>query len=61
MAPLRNRRKLVAVSTETTENGRNNQSQNTLNPVMGEEFFTQVCGESEGRVTKKPEQDFSRK
>ena len=60
MATLRNKRKLAAVSRLTTENTRNNQSQNTLNPGMAEKYITQVSEEVEGRVTKKLAQEFSR-
>ena len=42
MAKLTNKRKLVAVPRETPENTMNNQSQNTLNPGMAEEYITQV-------------------
>ena len=52
MATLRNKRKLAEVSRETTENKRNNQSQNTVNPVMAEEYITRVSEEVELRVTK---------
>ena len=38
---------------ETPENTKNNQSQNTLNPGMAEEYITQVSEEIEGKVTKK--------
>ena len=48
MATLRNKRKLAAVSRETPENTRNNQSQNTLNPGVTEEYITQVSEETEG-------------
>ena len=60
MATLRNKGKLAAVSRETPENTRNNQSQNTLNPGMAEEYITQVSEEIEGRVIKKLSQEFSR-
>ena len=55
MATLGNRKKLaaVSVSSETPENTRNNQSQNTPNLGMAEEYFTQVPEEIDGRVTKK--------
>ena len=53
METLRNKRKLEAVSRETPENTRNNQSQITLNPGMAEEYITQVSEEIEGRVTRK--------
>ena len=60
MATMRNKRKLAAVSRETPENTRNNQSQNTLNPGMAEEYITQVSEKIEERVTKKLFQEFSR-
>ena len=60
ISTLRNKRKLAAVSRETPENTRNNQSQNTLNPGMAEEYITQVSEEIEGRVIKKLSQEFSR-
>ena len=60
MATLRNRRKLVAVSRETAEKERNNQSQNELNPGMAKEYITRVFEEIERRVTKKLSQDFRR-
>ena len=60
MSTLRNKRKLAAVSRETPENTRNNQSQNTPNPRMAEEYITQVSEEIEGRVTKQLFQEFSR-
>ena len=53
MATLRNKRKLAAASRETPENRRNNQSQNTYNPGMAEDYITQVSDEIEGTVTKK--------
>ena len=52
MATLRNKRNLPAVSREKPENTGNNQSQNTLNPGMAEEYIAQVSGEIECRVTK---------
>ena len=60
MATLRNKRKLAAVSRETPENTRNNQSQNTPNPGMAKEYITQVSEEIERRVTKKLSHEFSR-
>ena len=60
MATLRNKRKLAAVSRETPEITRNNQSQNTLNPRMAEDGITQISEENEGRVFKKFSQEFSR-
>ena len=61
MATLRNKRKLAAVPRQTPENTRNNQSQNTVNPEMAEEYITRVSGEVELRVTKKLSQVFSQK
>ena len=60
MATLKNKRKLAAVSRETPENTRNNQSQNTLNQGMAEEYITRVSEEIEGRVTRKRSYEFSR-
>ena len=59
MPTLRNKRKLAAVSRETPEDTRNNQSQNTLNPGMAEEYITQVSEAIEGRVTKRLSQELS--
>ena len=60
MVTLRIRRKLAAVSRGKPENTGNNQSQNTILPVMAEKYITQVCEENEGRVTKKLFHEFSR-
>ena len=60
MAALTNRRKLAAVSRETPENTRDNQSQNTLDPEMAQDYISQVSEEIEGRVTKKLSIEFSR-
>ena len=60
MATLRNKTKLAAVSRETAENTRNNQSQNTLCPKMAHENISQVSEVIEGRVTKKLSKEFSR-
>ena len=60
MATLRNKRKLGAVSRETPENTKNNQSQNTLDPEMAQKYISQVSEEMEGRVTKKLSKEFSR-
>ena len=60
MATLRNRRKLAAVSRETPEKERKNQSQNELNPGMATEYITRVFEEIERRVTKNFSQDFRR-
>ena len=59
MATLRNKGKLAAHSIETPERTRNNQSENTPNPGMTEEYITQVSEEIEGRITKKLSIEFS--
>ena len=59
MASFKNNRKLAAVSRETPENTRNNQSQNTLDPKKAQEYISQVSEEIEGRVTKKLSKKFS--
>ena len=61
MATLRNKRKLAAVTRETQEEiPRNGQSRNTSVPRVNEEYITQVSEETEGRVSKKLSQEFSR-
>ena len=60
MAPLRNKRKLAAMASETKNYPRNNQSQNLSAPGFTEEYIAQVYKEIEGRVTKKLSQEFSR-
>ena len=59
MATLMNRRKLAAVSRGTPENTRNSQSQNALDPGMGQEYIYQVSEEIDGRVTKKLSKEFT--
>ena len=61
MATLRNKRKLAVVTTKTQqEHPRNGQSRNTSVPRINEEYITHVSEETEGRVTKKLFQEFSR-
>ena len=60
MATLRNKRKLAAVSRETTENTRNTQSRNTIDPEVAQEYISQVSEKIEGRVTKKLSKEFSK-
>ena len=60
MAPLRNERKLAAVSRETPVNTRDSQSQNTVDPRMAQKYFSQVSEDTEGMVTKKFPKEFSR-
>ena len=57
METLGNKRKLADVTRDTQESVKDAQSQNTFVPGMTEEYITQV---SEGRVTKKLFQEFSR-
>ena len=61
MATLREKRKLAAVSRETTESTRNNRAQNTLDLESTQDYISQVSEEIEGRVTKKLSKEFSRK
>ena len=60
MATLSYKKKLAAVSRETPENTRNNQSQKTLDPGMAQEYISQVSEEIEERVAKKLFDEFSR-
>ena len=60
MATLRNKRKLAAVSSETPENTKNSQSQNTLDPEMAQEYISHVSEEIEWRITKKLSKEFTR-
>ena len=58
---MRNKRKFAAVTRETQEeNPRNGHSRNTSVPRINEEYITQVSEETEGRVSKKLSQEFSR-
>ena len=50
MATLRNKRKLATVSRETPVNTKDNQSRNTLDDEMAQEYTSQVSEEIEGRV-----------
>ena len=52
MATLKDKWKLAAVPRKMPDNTRNNKSENTLNPAMAEEYFTQVPEEIEEKVTK---------
>ena len=60
MATSRNKKKLAAVSRETSENTRNTQSRNTIDQEMAQVYISQVSEEIEGRVTKKLSKEFSR-
>ena len=59
MATLRNK-KLVAVSRETREITRNTQSENTFDPGIAQEYFSQFSEEVEGRVIKKLSKEINR-
>ena len=61
METLRNRRKLAAVSRETPGNTRSSRAQNALDPVLTQDYISQVSEEIEGRVTKKLSEKFSRR
>ena len=60
MATLRNKRKLAAVSRETSEGNRNSRGQNVLDPELTQDYISQVSEEIEGRVTKKLSKEFSK-
>ena len=60
MAVLRNRRKLVEVSSETPEITKNNQSQNTLHLGTAEEYLNRVFEGHEERVIRIFSQEHSR-
>ena len=60
MATLRNKKKLAAVSRETSESTRNGRTQNTLDPELAQDYISQVSEEIEGRITKKLLKEFSR-
>ena len=59
MATLRNKRKLAA--RETPESNRSGRTQNILDPVLTQDYISQVSEEIEGRDTKKLSKEFSRK
>ena len=60
MATLGNKRNLAAVSRKTSENTRNSQSQNRLDPGVAQKYISQVSEEIEGRATKNFTKEFSR-
>ena len=60
MATLRNRRKLAAVSRETSEGSRSSRGQNVLDPELTQDYISQFSEEIEGRVTKKLSKEFSK-
>ena len=60
MATLRNKKKLAAVSRETSESTRSGKAPSVLDPELTQEYISQVSEEIEGRVTKKLSKEFSR-
>ena len=60
MATLRNKRKLAAVSRETTESNRGSRGRNVLDPELTQDYISQVSEEIEGRVTKKLFKEFNK-
>ena len=60
MATLRNKRKLAAVSRETPEGSRSSRGQTVLDPVLTQDYISQISEENEGRVTKKLSKEFSK-
>ena len=60
MATFRNKRKLGAVSRETTEGSRSSRGQTILDPELTQDYISQVSEEIEGRVTKKLSKEFSK-
>ena len=60
MVTLRNKRKLAAVSRETSEDSRSSRGQTVLDPELTQYYISQVSKEIEGRVTKKLSKDFSK-
>ena len=60
METLRNKRKLAAVSRETSESTRNSRAQNAIDPEMAQKYISQVSEEIGGRVIKKLLKEFSR-
>ena len=60
VATIGNKRKLVAVSSETQDHPRNSQTQKTSVSGNTDEYITQVSEKIEGRVTKKLIQEFGR-
>ena len=58
---IRNKRKLAALSKENCEeHPRSNLAQNSTAPRSQEDYITHVSEETEGRVSKKLSQEFSR-
>ena len=60
MATLRNKRKLAAVSRETSEASRSSRGRNVLDPELTQDYISQVSEEVEGRLTKKLSKEFNK-
>ena len=60
MAPLRDKRKLAALSRETPEGSRSSRGQTVLDLELTQDYISQVSEEIEGRVTKKLSKEFSK-
>ena len=60
MSTFRNKRKLTAVSGETSEDSRSSRGQNVLDLELTQDYISQVSEEIEGRVTKKLPEEFSK-
>ena len=60
MAPLRNKRKLEAVSRETPEGNRGKRGRSLLDPELTQNYNSQVSEEIEGMVTKKLSKDLKK-
>ena len=60
MAIIRNNRKLAAVARENQEDHpRHSESRKTVVVEIEEDYITEVSVEIEGKVTKKPSQEFN--
>ena len=60
MATLRDKRKLAAVSRETSEGNRGSRGRNVLEPELTQDDISQVSEEIEGRVTKRLSKEFTK-
>ena len=60
MATLRNKKKLAAVSRETTDSSRGSRGRNVLDPELTLGYISQVSEEIEGRVTRKLSKEFNK-
>ena len=60
MATMRNKRKLAAVSRETSEVSKSNRGHTVLDPELTQDYISQVSEEIKGRVTKESSKTESR-